>query len=81
MSISTDMGARLRTQRLARGLSQRQLGDLVGVSHHQIQRYESGANGIGARLARLAAALDVEPIFFLKDDETVRLAERAAAAK
>ena len=81
MAAETDMGALLKARRLELGLSQRQLAERVGVSHHQIQRYESGANGFGARLPRLAAALDVPPVFFLEDDdETVRLAVRPSAA-
>ena len=68
-----DMGARLKARRLELGMSQRQLADRVGVSFQQIQRYERGAINIRSpRLQRLAAALDVSPVFFVEDDETMR---------
>jgi transcriptional regulator with XRE-family HTH domain len=71
--LQTDMGALLKTQRIARGMTQRQLGDFVGVSGQQISRYESGSNVISSvMLQTLARALDVSPMFFLADNETVR---------
>ena len=54
------IGQKLRALRLDRGLSQSDLGDLVGITFQQLQKYENGANRISAgRLARVAAALKV----------------------
>ena len=54
------IGQKLRALRLDRGLSQSALGDLVGVTFQQLQKYEKGVNRISAgRLARIAAALRV----------------------
>lgn len=54
------IGQKLRALRLDRGLSQSALGDLVGVTFQQLQKYEKGVNRISAgRLARIAAALGV----------------------
>lgn len=54
------IGEKLRALRLDRGLSQSDLGRLIGVTFQQLQKYEKGANRVSAgRLARIAAALDV----------------------
>src|SRR4029077_20373811 len=54
------IGQKLRALRLDRGLSQSDLGTLIGVTFQQLQKYEKGANRVSAgRLARIAAALDV----------------------
>ncbi len=59
------IGQKLRALRLDRGLSQSALGDLVGVSFQQLQKYEKGVNRISAgRLARIAAALGVPVMAF-----------------
>jgi transcriptional regulator with XRE-family HTH domain len=53
-------GRRLRSLRVRRGLSQTALGEVLGVSFQQIQKYERGTNRIRAsQLRRLAAALAV----------------------
>jgi transcriptional regulator with XRE-family HTH domain len=54
-----EIGQRVREQRLAKGLSQTELGRLIGVTFQQVQKYENGANRIGAgRLVRIADALE-----------------------
>jgi transcriptional regulator with XRE-family HTH domain len=54
------VGRRVRAYRLARGMSQTALGDKVGVTFQQIQKYESGTNRIGSsRLKKVATVLDV----------------------
>ena len=46
-------------------MTQQQLGDKIGVSFQQIQKYESGATRIGAsRMWDIAEALDVPVTFF-----------------
>lgn len=50
------------------GLSQERLGDAVGLTFQQIQKYERGANRIGAsRLFQLSRVLDVPVSFFFDD--------------
>ena len=59
---STDraVALRVRALRLARGMTQSELGRRLGVSFQQVQKYENGTNRIGAgRLARIAKVFDV----------------------
>lgn len=61
------VGARIRARRLEIGLSQEVLGEKIGVSFQQVQKYEKGANRVGAgRLRQLGEALDVEPSYFFE---------------
>jgi transcriptional regulator with XRE-family HTH domain len=54
------VGARIRIFRTDRGLSQSDLAEKIGVAFQQVQKYESGANRVGAsRLSRIAAALGI----------------------
>ena len=65
--IDRHVGARLRMRRLLVGLSQTKLGEALDVTFQQIQKYEKGANRIGAsRLQQLARVLDVPPAFFFE---------------
>lgn len=65
--IDASIGARLRQIRMLRQLSQTKLGDALGVSFQQIQKYESGANRVSASaLVRLSRALEVSPVHFLE---------------
>jgi transcriptional regulator with XRE-family HTH domain len=60
-----EIGRRIRALRLERGLSQTELGNLLGITFQQIQKYEKGANRVAAgRLQRIAEALDVPITFF-----------------
>ncbi len=53
------VGKNIRIFRMAKGVSQTQLGDRIGVTFQQVQKYENGANRIGSgRLAKLADILD-----------------------
>jgi transcriptional regulator with XRE-family HTH domain len=66
--IDKHVGARLRMQRMLIGMSQEKLGDALGITFQQIQKYEKGANRIGAsRLQELARILNVPPAFFFED--------------
>lgn len=57
--VDLHVGARLRLARAARGRSQEALGQAVGVSAQQIQKYERGTNRISASvLFRLCGFLD-----------------------
>ena len=62
------VGARIRLRRQSLGMSQTELGERIGVTFQQIQKYELGANRVGAgRLASVATALDVPVTFFFEE--------------
>ena len=66
--IDVHVGARVRLRRTLLGLSQEKLGEALGLTFQQVQKYERGVNRIGAsRLFDLARVLDV-PIGFFFDD-------------
>jgi len=59
-SIDVAVGRNVRIWRLAKGLSQAELADRLGVTFQQVQKYEIGANRIGTgRLVKIAAVLGV----------------------
>ncbi|MEA2876377.1 MAG: hypothetical protein QOF14_1573 [Hyphomicrobiales bacterium] len=59
------IGEKVRALRLDRGLSQSELGERVGVTFQQLQKYEKGVNRVSAgRLVRVAAALNVPIMAF-----------------
>ncbi len=62
------VGSRVRLRRTMAGMSQEKLGDALGVTFQQVQKYEKGTNRIGAsRMQQIAQALKVEPSFFFED--------------
>ena len=66
--IDAHVGSRVRLRRTLLGMSQEKLGDALGLTFQQVQKYERGVNRIGAsRLFDLARVLDV-PISFFFDD-------------
>lgn len=66
--IDVHVGGRLRLRRTLLGLSQEALGEALGLTFQQIQKYERGSNRIGAsRLFDLARALEV-PVEYFYDD-------------
>jgi len=66
--IDVHVGGRVRLRRTLLGLSQEKLGDALGLTFQQVQKYERGVNRIGAsRLFDLSRVLDV-PIGFFFDD-------------
>lgn len=71
----------MRLRRTLLGLSQEKLADAIGLTFQQVQKYERGANRIGAsRLFELSRVLDVPVSFFFEDmapDLTSRFAARA----
>ena len=72
-SIDAHVGARVRLRRTLLGLSQEKLGHALGLTFQQVQKYERGANRIGAsRLFDLSRVLDV-PVSFFFDDMTGQL--------
>jgi transcriptional regulator with XRE-family HTH domain len=66
--IDVHVGSRIRLRRTLLGMSQERLGDQLGLTFQQVQKYERGINRVGAsRLFDLARVLDV-PISFFFDD-------------
>ncbi len=66
--IDVHVGARMRLRRTLMGMSQERLGDALGLTFQQVQKYERGVNRVSAsRLYDLARVLDV-PISFFYDD-------------
>ena len=66
--IDVHVGARLRQRRTLLGMTQTNLGDALGVTFQQVQKYENGANRISAsRLFALSRVLDVPVEYFFDD--------------
>ncbi|MEC9346231.1 MAG: helix-turn-helix transcriptional regulator [Pseudomonadota bacterium] len=63
--VDVYVGSRVRLCRTLKGLSQQKLANALGLTFQQVQKYERGANRIGAsRLFELSEILDVPPSFF-----------------
>src|SRR5262245_19127916 len=63
--IDKHVGGRVRMQRMVLGMSQEKLGDAIGLTFQQVQKYEKGANRISAsRLQQIADVLGVPVTFF-----------------
>ena len=63
--IDAQVGNRVRIRRMLIGMSQEKLGDLLGLTFQQVQKYEKGVNRIGAgRLFEVAQILGVPIDFF-----------------
>ena len=71
--VDRHVGSRVRLRRQLLNMSQEKLGDELGVTFQQVQKYERGANRIGAgRLWTLARVLDV-PVSFFYDGAAVAM--------
>ncbi len=76
--VDIHVGSRVRLRRTLLGFSQEKLADAIGLTFQQVQKYERGANRIGAsRLYELSRVLDV-PVSFFFDDMSSEVAGRAA---
>ena len=63
------VGSRVRMRRKMLGLSQEKLGEKLGITFQQIQKYEKGTNRVGAsRLQAMATALEVPVSYFFPDE-------------
>jgi transcriptional regulator with XRE-family HTH domain len=66
--VDTHVGSRVRLRRTMLGMSQEKLGEALGITFQQIQKYEKGSNRIGAsRLQRITEVLNVPVSFFFED--------------
>lgn len=77
--VDIHVGSRVRLRRTLLGLSQEKLADAIGLTFQQVQKYERGANRIGAsRLFELSRVLDV-PVTYFFEDMAPDLASRSGA--
>jgi transcriptional regulator with XRE-family HTH domain len=66
--IDVHVGSRIRLRRNMMGMSQEKLGELLGITFQQIQKYEKGSNRVGAsRLQAISSILNVPVSFFFED--------------
>ena len=66
--VDAHVGHRVRLRRMLVGMSQERLGELLGLTFQQVQKYEKGVNRIGAgRLFELAGILGVPVSYFYED--------------
>ncbi|MBC8716238.1 MULTISPECIES: helix-turn-helix domain-containing protein [Brucella/Ochrobactrum group] len=66
--IDVHVGSRIRLRRNMLGLSQEKLGESLGITFQQIQKYEKGTNRVGAsRLQAISSILTVPVSFFFED--------------
>jgi transcriptional regulator with XRE-family HTH domain len=69
--IDKHVGSRVRMRRMMVGMSQEKLGEKLGITFQQIQKYEKGTNRIGAsRLQQIALVLAVPVAFFFEGAPT-----------
>ena len=81
-SMDAHVGARLRLRRTLLGMSQEMLGEAIGVSYQQIQKYERGANRIsGGMLHELSGVLGVPMSSFFDDLPLTHNASAATASE
>jgi transcriptional regulator with XRE-family HTH domain len=74
--IDVHVGSRVRLRRTLLGMSQEKLGEAIGLTFQQVQKYERGANRIGSsRLFDLARVLDV-PVAYFFEEMTAETAAR-----
>ncbi|MGO8866613.1 MAG: helix-turn-helix domain-containing protein [Alphaproteobacteria bacterium] len=77
--VDGEIGSRIRLRRAMLGLSQKQLGDAIGLTPQQVQKYEKGINRIAAStLFIVAEALNVPVSFFFDELLKRRLDEHGA---
>ena len=73
--IDRHVGSRVRMRRMMLGMSQEKLGDALGLTFQQVQKYEKGTNRIGAsRVQQIGDVLQVPVSFFFEGGPTTSLA-------
>lgn len=69
--IDIHVGSRIRLRRNMAGMSQEKLGESLGITFQQVQKYEKGTNRVGAsRLQAIASVLEVPVSYFFHDAPT-----------
>jgi len=70
--VDKHVGSRVRMRRMMLGMSQEKLGNNLGLTFQQVQKYEKGTNRIGAsRLQQISHILQVPVSFFFDGAPTV----------
>lgn len=65
--VDIQVGTRIRQARVMRGMSQSGLGEQIGVTFQQLQKYEKGTNRVSAsKLVAISEALSLEPSYFVE---------------
>jgi len=65
--IDRHVGARVRMRRMMIGMSQEKLGEALGLTFQQVQKYEKGTNRISAsRLQQISETLNIPLAYFFK---------------
>lgn len=78
--IDKHVGQRVRMQRMLLGLSQEKLGDAIGLTFQQVQKYEKGTNRISSsRLQHIADVFSVPVAFFFEGAPSADLATPGGA--
>jgi transcriptional regulator with XRE-family HTH domain len=71
-AVDTHVGQKIRARRTFLRMSQTDVADMIGITFQQIQKYERGANRVGAsRLQEISDALGVSPFYFFEGAPTV----------
>ena len=71
------VGSRVRMRRMMLGMSQEKLGDSLGLTFQQVQKYEKGTNRIGAsRLQQISHVLQVPVAFFFEGAPNAQMVGR-----
>ena len=71
-AVDTHVGQKIRARRIFLGMSQTEVADAADISFQQIQKYEKGANRVGAsRLQQMSDVLGVSPFYFFEGAPTV----------
>ena len=72
-SIDKEIGSRVRMRRISIGMSQEKLGDMLGLTFQQVQKYEKGTNRISvSRLVDIAKILGVDIHFFFNGIKSIK---------
>ena len=80
--IDIHVGSRIRLRRTMLGVSQEKLGESLGITFQQIQKYEKGTNRVGAsRLQNISAILNVPVSFFFEDAPGAEPASASGSAE
>src|SRR5208282_2723842 len=75
--IDKHVGSRVRMRRMMLGMSQEKLGNALGLTFQQVQKYEKGTNRIGAsRLQQISNTLQVPVSFFFDGAPNVQVGTR-----
>jgi len=69
--VDAQVGSRVRLRRMLIGMSQERLGELLGLTFQQVQKYEKGTNRVSAgRLQKIADLLNIPVTFFYGIQQT-----------